>query len=211
MSLPYIPVPDVASIGLEFTLAGIPCSCVLYAENDSTVTIGNMQTLATAIIDAIDSFQGGPTIFADPNCALETIRMTDLTTSSGPSFDWVTGTSDNLPFTGNAGSAVLSNQDCSVVTWQTTARGRSFRGRSFMPGLPQDALLNGTTIKPVYVTDLSGWWEAIHSGINTAGGGPWAHVVVSRISGGAPRSVGVATPIVTFRMNDYVGSQNRRR
>lgn len=207
----FVPVEKVASIGLEFSLAGKPVSCVLYAENDSTVTVSNMQTLAQAVIDAINVQMSGPNIFANPNCILETIKMTDLTTSSGSTFDWVHGTTDDLPYPGNVGTAELTNQDCSVVTWQTALRGRSFRGRTFMPGLTQDALLDGQTIKSIYVTDLSAWWEAIHEGINTAGGGPWSHVVVSRVQNKVVLEAGVATPITTFRMNNYVGSQNRRR
>ena len=80
-----------------------------------------------------------------------------------------------------------------------------------MPGVPQTALLDANTLKPTFVTKYTAWWNGIHEAIETAGLGPWHHVVGSRVQDHVTLEVGVATPIVGLRQNSYIGSQNRRR
>lgn len=206
----FIPVPNTVSIGLEFQDALNPVSCILAATHAAGFTIADMENLAKAIIDNIALETGGPTIFATSLTQLVSIKVTDLTSVSSPTIDWTTGTTNDLPFTGNDAAGPAGGQVCGVVTWQTLARGRSFRGRNYWPGIPQDKLLDPTHLNASYTTLLESQWLAIHNGINTASAGSWTHVVISRHSGGVPRVTGITTPVATLRMNSKLGTQRRR-
>ena len=206
----FIPVPNTVSIGLEFTDNSNPVSCILAATHAAGFTITDMQNLAKAIIDSIALETGGPTIFATSLTQLQSIRVTDLSSATGPTIDWITGTSQNLPFVGNDAAGPAGGQVCGVVTWQTLARGRSFRGRNYWPGIPQDKLADPTHLTAPYVVLLEGQFLSIHNGINGAAGGVWTHVVISRHANKVPRPSGITTPVATLRMNSKLGTQRRR-
>jgi hypothetical protein len=169
-----------------------------------------MQALSQAIIDGIYAQQGAPSIPATTNTQLTSIHITDLTTSSSPAIDGVTGTTADLPYGGEDGTSEQGAQVATVITWQTVNRGRSFRGRSFFPGVPQNFMASSDAINVTWQSEMEVFWLAIHTAINTAGGGIWIHSIISRFSGGSPRAVGITTPVLTFRMNTKIATQRRR-
>lgn len=207
----FIPCPLCVSIGFEMVISAQPVSVVLHAAKSTAPTITNMEHLAQAVVDAAYAYEGGSThVPGTSNLSLNSIKMTDLSTSSGPTFDWITGTTADLPYTGGDGPLETGIQTASVVTWQTLARGRSFRGRSYWPAVPQDKLSNAKFIATAYVTVLDLWWAAIHAAINSVEAATWQHGVLSKFTAGAPRPSGILTPITSFRMNSKVGTQRRR-
>jgi len=206
----FIPVPDVCQIGMQMVVQTQPVSIVLHALHSGAFTITNMQNLGKALLDGIDAEFGGPSIPATANTQLVNLRLTDLTTSTSPAIDWTTGTADDLPYTGTYGTAEQGAQVSTVVTWQTLNRGRSFRGRSYFPGVPQDKLVNADSVTSAWVIVMEGMWNSVKDAINTAEGGNWTMVVVSKFSEGAARAVGIATPVSSFRQNAKLGTQRRR-
>jgi hypothetical protein len=209
----FIPVPNTAEIVFNQVLSGKPVTCVLAASHTGSITTLNMTNLGQAILDGLFAFLTAGEWPGTTNIELVSIKLVDLTSSSSPVVFVTNGTGSTppLPWAGSDGGTVLSQQDCSVVTWQTVARGRSFRGRTFLAGLPQTQLASSDAIKPTYMTFLDGFWLAIHDSINAAEGGTWTHCVISRFASHVARPSGITTPISTLRVNSYIGSQNRRR
>jgi len=112
-----------------------------------------------------------------------------------------------LPAVGGGGSAALPNSVTAAYSWRTGLAGRSFRGRSFIPGL-QEGQVTANALTPAAVTAYTNAWEQLR----TVGGSEgWEMVVVSTVSGGAPRVTGIATPVTSsFFADNTVDSQRRR-
>jgi hypothetical protein len=174
------------------------------------VTIADMQSLATKVIDQVEAFQGGPNFPFSITGSFVSVRVTDLTTISGPAFDWVHGTTHDLPFPGIFSGAPQGAQVAAVVTWQTTARGRSYRGRSFLPCLEATHIQDADNLTTAAVTLYQDFWQQMHDGINAASAGVWTHVVVSRFTGHVARPAGVMTPIAFVRQNQSLGTIRKR-
>lgn len=113
----------------------------------------------------------------------------------------------SLPAPGQSTSPPLPNNTSLAMSLRTAQSGRSFRGRNYVAGLAEDAVA-GNTVNGSMVTALLDVWDSLtHAG----GDAGWQAVVVSRISGGVPRTTGVTTPITSVVVfDDQVDTQRRR-
>jgi len=130
-----------------------------------------------------------------------TVTVNDLTSVSG----WQATFAG--PGAGTDTGLHVTNQVAMCVTFETAKRGRSFRGRNYVPGLPQTNLLDSTHWNSSAVTFWAGVYDSLEL---TVSAGSWTPVVLSRFAGGAPRTLGVATPIANYRANAYITTQRRR-
>lgn len=162
------------------------------------------ESILAAVIDNANTWW-------DENLRLEQVsalslikmRATDLTSQNAQSVE--VGISP--PVQGaNTGQALPANV-AYQVSWTTGFRGRSFRGRSFWPGFPEDDSSGST------------WATAVHTrtavyayNLRIVDFEPYTAtpVVCSREYNGVPRTVGVATPITGHTIYTYVASQRRR-
>lgn len=113
----------------------------------------------------------------------------------------------NPPFAGGVPDEAMPNNVSYVVSFITAQRGRSFRGRNYVPGLPQTAVA-GNHIVPGTRTALLAFYETLAA---AAVIDEWLMVVVSRFANGAERVAGVTTPINAFTTFDTVVDSQRRR
>jgi hypothetical protein len=67
------------------------------------------------------------------------VVTTDTRSLGGPQFTSVTG----FPLTGSNANAPLPEQTCALLSWTTAFRGKSGRGRTYLPGFTQDASAGG--------------------------------------------------------------------
>ena len=103
--------------------------------------------------------------------------------------------------TGNA----LPNELCQVITWRTSHRGRSFRGRSYLPGASSDMLVN-TEVRALtgaQVTALA----AAATGFRTALNGAGAHAVLLEV---LSRHLGSSLGVISASANPNMCNQRRR-
>lgn len=99
----------------------------------------------------------------------------------------------------------------------TASRGRSYRGRMYMPGIPQSALVSGdaNTLNSTFISNLLGDTIAFLASIAISHP-ELTPVVVSKFSGidsdgkPIPRAAGVKTPVTVYTINNQMDSQRRR-
>lgn len=95
------------------------------------------------------------------------------------------------------------NNVAACVSLRTDQRGRSARGRNFVPGIP-NSVITLNTLDSAFIGDLiDAYLEIIGAGTFVVG---WEMVVLSRVSGGTPRANGIGIPITNVTM---VGSSVR--
>lgn len=135
---------------------------------------------------------------------LNFVRATDLTTSSAPAIEF-------FPSTNNVGEVLqnpMANNSAVVVSWQTALRGKSYRGRTYVGGLPVTAAINSIEITTLFQTDLVAGMTSFIDDIEVGAG--VTQVIVSRQAGNAPRVTGVSTPVTTMSVNKALDSMRSR-
>jgi len=113
-----------------------------------------------------------------------------------------------LPAAGTNGGSAMPNNVAACISLKSTSRGRSARGRSYICGIPNEALIAPSEINTTYQAALeAAWSDALSAGADDG----WTPVVASRFTGGVARTTGVTFPIVTIAMFDNVLDSQRRR
>lgn len=134
--------------------------------------------------------------------SLNLIRITDMSTSSGLLLEYNT----SLPANGLVVDESLPNSIAAVVQFRSNQRGRSYRGRNYIPGIPGNSVVVNTLLtayRDAFVTT----YENLQTLALAEG---WLHVIVSRFSGGATRPSGITTPVMRYFVDGVVHNQRRR-
>lgn len=195
----FVPFIDTAKVCIDFTLAGRPASICLHFHK-SSATDQDYEDLATDVANSIDA-----TFVADftNDLSFNEVTVYDQTSETSPKYVSTSG----LPQVGGAAADTIPSQNAWVCTYETNRRGRSFRGRSYMPGLTDaqvvDSLILGATL-----TNFLSKWETVLINIEVASG--WTFVVASRQENGVPRTLGVTTPVEVLVARNIVRNQRRR-
>lgn len=201
MPVPFIPVPNTleARIGLDirgqrmimllhFTYSGAPGATERAALNTAMHTFWTNQLKPTLTNEV----------------ALSDITVTDMSSSSAPQTVAVINPVE--PGTIALGCAPTGSALC--VTHRTNLRGRSFRGRSYVPGMvyePGSQLPTNFNLSRVSAVVSAFSW--LLTAANTAAG-IWS--VVSKFANLVPRSSGLTTPITAVSADQFIDSQRRR-
>jgi hypothetical protein len=196
----YIPFVDCAAANIQFDLDGIPCEITLgfHKVTAGPPVVGDLMNLATVIqSDLVVPLKGDQTAIVE----YRNIHVVDLDSVSGPTYD--------LPLTdvGTATGGAVPNNVALCVTFLTGARGRSYRGRNYIAGLP----LGATASNVEWTTGAAAGIQTIYENFDLAL--PpinWEHSVLSRFNGGAPRVTGHQQPVIAYRGNTGMVTQRRR-
>jgi hypothetical protein len=186
--MPFQPVEQVAQI----TCQGVVDSQItindIYFQNSAAVTPINLGTL---VADMSDWFTASLAPLLSDDWSTVRVRGVDLTTITGP----VAETSNSTPG-GSAGEAAPNNV-AACVSFRTAQRGRSARGRNFVPGIP-NSLITLNTLDNGFISDLLIAYNAlVGPGTFSAG---WQMVIVSRVTENSVRPTGLAIPVTSVIM-----------
>lgn len=119
------------------------------------------------------------------------IRGFDLTTATGATFEQA------ATFTGGVDVEAAPNIVAACVSLRSDQRGRSSRGRNFVPGIP-NSVVTLNTLDETFINDLlAAYALLIGAGSFSAG---FQLVVVSRVQGGVPLANGIGVPITNVIM-----------
>jgi hypothetical protein len=161
---------------------------------------GALNNLGTAIRDWYNTDMKGN---VNNECSLVSIECFALDGSG-----LATAVTTGLPIVGSSGLGGMSPNNVTVAVKKATGRaGRSYRGRTYVVGLPLGAY-SDNRLTTTYATALLDAFDAL-----TAVGGPldiFQLVVLSEVSGGVPRAEGVTTPVTGFAIDPVLDSQRRR-
>jgi hypothetical protein len=119
-----------------------------------------------------------------------------------------------LDFTAVAGGIVggdpLPPQSAGVITWRTGFAGRSFRGRTYLPGVSESDSTDGT-LSSGYLTRLGTIITQMLAVFGPSGSDTnWQFAVISEVSAGAPRVPPIGTAVTAGVQRPFVQTQRRR-
>lgn len=134
---------------------------------------------------------------------LNEVYITDLASNTSPTHSYV-------PASGNVGSAAAASVPNNValcISLRTGARGRSARGRNYVPAIPATNITANVWGAAV-ITAIEGAYQALASGSFPTQG---QLSVVSRYENNAPRATAVVRPVISaVCVDNYADSQRRR-
>lgn len=163
------------------------------------ITPTNLATLVNAVASWATTALA-PQVSQD--WTFERVRGRDLTTVNGAVFESGTAT------VGGVDDESAPNNVAMCLSKRTGFSGRSFRGRVYVCGIPNDNItLN--TIDTAYIDNLLLVFnQLVGAGSFTAG---WELCVLSRQTGGVLRPTGVPSPVVQFTsVTPFVKSMRSR-
>lgn len=197
--MPFVPANNVLQCEVRQTLDGQQIENVLYVSSGSGWDDAKVDAIHGSIVDLYTA------IYAVLSTAIQfrEAYYTDLTTATSPTYT----RTGSLPINGADDAGSLPGNCALCVSHRTNGRGRSARGRTYIAGIPED-LVTGASISSGItnaVTTAFGLWRA-----DIASGG-YAHVIVSRFTGGDERVTALVQPVtVSLVVDNTVDSQRRR-
>jgi len=197
----FIPVEDVCEVNIRQELAGEDMINTLYFHSGTGWDIGSMADLAdrldTALIAGYASRHNVQSTYLG-------LRLRNLTVEAGE----VIITSTASPIVGTSGGGSMPNNAAFAIKFTTTLAGRSYRGRIYHGGISGSMLSGVNTVDTGIAADLVTFYEDLVDAAALAGG---QHVVVSRYHDNAPRTAGIATPVLSITFTDRTLDSQRRR
>ncbi len=203
----FIPVADTVLVEVRMQLDSQKIENTLYFHRTGGFTIGQATSLGNALLLWWTNFYAVPVSL---QLTLREIFITDLSSATGFT---VTIPAPAPAPAGNVNFESEPNAVAIAVSFRTGLRGRSFRGRNYVSGLPGDAVLQNT-VQATPLANLAAAYEQLFT-VAAAEGVDWA--VVSRFSGvdvdkkPIPRAAGVVTLISAVLIVDPTVDSQRRR
>lgn len=198
--MPFVPATNVAQVELIYRLENSVMENVIHYQRGGGWTTSQMNDLAGQLIMWFDT--GGDAMFSN-ELSLVNVKVTDLTTESAGVVEVAPAT----PIIGTWSGGVVPGNVALCVTKLTASRGRSYRGRMYLPGMP-DSQVSGSFITTAHLSIVAGQISEILT--QTVDGVVAPMVVVSRFHDNAPRGTAVVSPVTSIRVNTRLDSQRRR-
>lgn len=196
----FIPTPNAIKLVLEFTLSGQVVVVTISLQKAAALTTADLTAAATAGKQWWKTYLKP---LSGPQLALTGATAYDLTTASSP----VVHVPESPPDPGTNAAECLPANAAAVISWRTANRGRSARGRMYVPGLTEGGNSNGINIAPttqaaiaVAAANLASFFTP--SLLN--------HVVISRFLNGVARAQGLSQAVTANIVDDLWDSQRRR-
>lgn len=197
---PFIPVAGVLQANVRFLLEGQQIENVLNFRYDGT-PFGEAALTIWELLD-VSWWQGMRPNLSGDLTNTETY-IVDLSDQAG-------AVATFPPFTtpgGGATGSPVPNNAALCITHRTANRGRSYRGRTFIPGIAK-SVVNGSFVQQATVDALAGNFNDMRT---TALAADLPFVIVSRRHNNAPRVVGLETAVTLCVARDNVLDSQRRR
>lgn len=194
-------VPDCASAAIHFTQAGKDIINRLTFAKAGGYDQTDIDALAARVDATVASDWLTQIVSTCAYTGTEVKGLADLIDLSAINLDGAAAGAHN----GNP----LPNNVTLAMRFTTGATGRSARGRMFIVGLPDNKLDSSTDI--VDNTFASAWLDAVSAMQDAAALDGWLHCVVSRFTGGSPRTTGVYRLVTAVSyFNRFSDSQRGR-
>lgn len=193
-------VPNGIEVKFIGSQAGQPVINVFNVDNKAPVTLAALTAVA-ALFETWwrTSIRGG----IATSYSLDQIIATDISVQNGIQHILVPAS----PRTGAVATASAAANAALVVSWRTAQIGRSFRGRTYVGGLPQSAFVSANAFDPTYAAGFAVGGAALITALTSAGK---ALAVLSRYANGVLRVTGLLTEIVSVIVNLASDSSRKR-
>jgi len=198
--MPFQSVPECAEVVIKATVENLPVFNVLNFWKPGGYDIVDLDALTLAVDTAWSSY-----------------FLADLHTSYlyqgafGKGLELINDIQSSSVAGAGAGSASgdgFPNNVAFVLTFRTGLTGRSARGRAYIGGIPASATTTNNTVFSSFAAAMVADMGQVKTAAVGAG---WQLVVVSRITGGALRPLGVHNAVTSIvARNTELDSQRRR-
>lgn len=193
-------VPDGVEIVFNASQNSVPVVNVFHIKDTSVLDEERLTDIGELFIDwwrdQMQPIQANSYV-------LNNVTVTALEDATGPQVV-LSLTSDNQGDV--AGEGVPANA-AAVISWRTASIGRSYRGRTYVGGLPVAAELNAQHITSTFQAALVAAGADLIDRLNTISA---ALSVLSRIAAGVLRVTGVLTQITSIIVDNVIDSQRKR-
>lgn len=199
----FQPVVDTCEIDIIYTLNGVPAQNVLYAELPGGYVLGDLVALANQV-DA--QVHGTWKNQQSPEAVYVRTEVRGLAVEN----DLFTSDNSNAGAGLHAGAALPNNVTIALKK-ESGLTGRSARGRTYWIGVPQTQLVasDENTLNAAYVAAVVAALDSQRTGIVALAS--WLPVLVSRFSGGVPRTTGKTFSWVSTTNVDVIVDTQRGR
>jgi len=199
-TVPFVGHPLAARVEMVFDYFGQTVMNVFHVTKSTTISSADRTTIANTFHTWWTTNQK-PLHVADMKLTL--IRVVDLASQTGPS----TEVPISPPEAGTSGSTDSVSGSAIVVTHRTAARGRNFRGRTYLAGWPEGQRTNNVDLVLSYITSIITSFGALLTALTTAS---FQLVVFSKMLNKAWRGTGLPTNVTGFTADTHLDSQRRR-
>lgn len=197
----FIPVPDAVHVQMIMADDGQVCMNDLYFNAGGTPTAGD---LATLVVDLNGWWAANYAPNVCDTVLLLEVRAQDMGSTTGAYASYLSAEA------GAVTSEQAPNNVAPCISFRTPFRGRSSRGRNYIVGLP-NAMVNINTMDSAFTIAMRTCYEQLLPGGSVTLPGLYEWVVVSRYTGGAPRTTGVFFNVVSCGFVDNTVDSQRRR
>lgn len=197
----FVPASNVLQVEIRGTLNGIPVECIQYHEHTGSIVMADVD-------DLFDWYEAEflPDYLAPLGIEYKVTELygTDLTSNTSPTYSRVF----SPQLEGGEASAALPGNVAACISFRTVGRGRSARGRNYVPGiLESDVTGNGMDVG--LVNALVAAFELM------LGGGTypanWVWVIVSRYLAGSPRVAALVSDVIDVLSTNLTVESQRGR
>lgn len=198
----FIPATNTVRVAVEMNQKGHVTVNVYHVLSPAPIASADLTTIAGVFASWLTNHLL-PLISS--TVSVTNLNLRDLTTSSSLILDSPMTTGN----VGGTGGDPLPNSNALVASWRTGFSGRSFRGRTYIPGLTVINLVGagGNTVVTADATAFATAMSVLQTAVNTAG---YDLVVASFRHAGAPRTSAVLTQPDAVIVNTHVDNQRRR-
>jgi len=198
--MPFQPVEATALVELLMTLDGQKIENTLHFRRATDFTVSDLEVLAGDMVDWWTN-QLAPNLSAD--VSLVAVKCTALHDQTGPQHITTSG----LPQVGGVNSSAGPNNSAFCVSFRTDLIGRAFRGRNYVPAIPENVITISRISSTVAAAIVTAYDVLLGTSSN---GNTW--VVVSRTVNKVKQSpVALTNPVTAVQAVDLVMDSQRRR
>jgi hypothetical protein len=195
----FVPAPNCAQIAIRGVQSGQPCEMTIGAQHAGAYTLGDLNDLTasvdawvnTDLLDQIGNDCGYTGVSARGLASLEDLESIL-----------------DEPLPGGSGNVALPANVALCVTKRTGYTGRSARGRMYMWGVPIGAAEDVRHISNAANVGYTAIFDNLLAAIVDGG---WTAVVISKYSGGVPRTTATVRVITALEIRDNRLDTQRRR
>lgn len=202
--MPFIPAAGVAELAVVSVMANAKAINVFHMDFGTSGPL-TPADLVKAANDVGSSFVTNLEVPLSSDVGVLEVRARDLTTQFGAGVV--------VPWTGNGGTGAatpLPPGSSVVVTWTTGFVGRSFRGRSFLMGLPEGLADEEGRIAGATHTTLVGAAGDFIQDLSPGTLSAAQLSICSKFTANAPRGAALVTPVIDRQVRVHIHSQRRR-
>lgn len=196
----FIPTPNGVEVVINQTLHGEPLVNVL---NFTVPEPNDGFTLAALANIVKDWWEADLSSVLSTDLVLNSVTARDISVANGQQVEFPA----DAGTTGGVSNGALPGNVAFVITHRTSFTGRSFRGRTYIAGLPE-ASVTGNALSGTVASGLAASFNNLRT---TAAVSSFVFAVKSLYADGGPRAFGLATPVTVSVARDLVVDTQQRR